>query len=155
MVDDIVGATSRLAFEPNFLKSAFDRVTQKFRSEDWKDPTKMKAYLWECPTLDEKFGDQAEKWTIEFLSKPELIQLLGEPVYLISGQFLYILNNLTFPFFNVGRVYCQLKTTSERNASQWLIGENDICFITRKLGIIIIEVKGIIELGFRQLEICV
>ena len=49
---------------------------------------------------------------------------------------------LTLYFSFVGRVYCQLKTTAERNASQWVIGENDICFITRKLGIIIIEVKG-------------
>ena len=35
-----------------------------------------------------------------------------------------------------------MKSDTERKASRWIIGENDIIFMTRKLGIINIEVKG-------------
>ena len=41
-----------------------------------------------------------------------------------------------------GREYCLLNTEAQRKASKWTIGEDDICFITRKHGLIIIEVKG-------------
>ena len=41
-----------------------------------------------------------------------------------------------------GFEYNYLKVEIERRSSKWIIGENDIVFITRKLGIINIEVKG-------------
>ena len=86
-VGDIVCATSRLALEPNFLSTAFERVAQKFGSEEWRDPSAMKTYLWECPALEERSGDEAEKSTIKFLLNPQISELLREPVYLISGLF--------------------------------------------------------------------
>ena len=50
--------------------------------------------------------------------------------------------------FLLGREYCYLKPEAERNASKWVIGENDIIFITRTLGIVNIEVKGNIIIHF-------
>ena len=41
-----------------------------------------------------------------------------------------------------GRDYCYLKNRTEQNTSEWVLGEGDIVFITRKLGVNYIEVKG-------------
>ena len=69
----------------SFLESAQEKATQQF-GDDWKDPTKKVAYRWENPRLSDKFGDKAENATLDCLSQPEFCELLGEPVYLISGK---------------------------------------------------------------------
>lgn len=69
----------------SFVENAMERVTEKFGSEDWKDPTKMVSYRWDSPSSREKSGDFAEEATLKILGSKEFCELLSEPVYLISG----------------------------------------------------------------------
>ena len=116
-----LGSTGR----QTFVECAIETVTKRLGTEDWKDPSTKAPYTWASVALEQRFGDTAEKKVFEFLANPKLCELLDEPVYVISGH-----------------DYCQLKTDAVSGVSTWILGECDICLITRNHGIMIIEVKG-------------
>ena len=141
-VDGVAKTLSVLTLLAGFFQTCYDRMTKQF-GENWSDASQRKAYMWGSEGNPPKDGDEAERKVIECLTSKKLCDLLEEPVYVISGGFeeSWLLSLKVYFFFS-GRHYCQLKREPERHASKWIIGENDIIFITRKLGIVSIEVKG-------------
>ena len=134
--DEITAKLVKLKLGESFLEKACDSVDEVFGPQ-WRDETKPRPYEWRAPSGSEKLGDEAEEMVMRALGRRQFCELLGEPVYIISGEnFIYFLQN------NPGREYCFFKSEAERSSSRWIIGENDIIFMTRKLGIVNIEIKG-------------
>ena len=78
----VLGSTAGLTF----VQSAIDHVKEAFGSDQWRDATRNVPYTWKSPVLEENDGDQAEEDVFNFLSQQKLCDMLGEPVYLISGK---------------------------------------------------------------------
>ena len=151
--DQLSENLAKLTLSDGFLENACERMTQRF-CEAWRDLSKVISYKWGTVNKKPKSGDEAERFVVNQLASRELSEMLQEPVYIISGDSLFGVSSLSairrtlLSLFLSGREYCQLKTEPERNASKWIIGENDIILITRKLGIVNIEVKGKIFFSF-------
>ena len=153
--DQLSENLAKLTLSDGFLENACERMTRRF-GEAWRDLSKVISYKWGTVNKKPKSGDEAERFVVNQLASGELSEMLQEPVYIISGDTwwvcllsLQLLEGLCCCcLFLSGREYCQLKTEPERNASKWIIGENDIILITRKLGIVNIEVKGKIFFSF-------
>ena len=70
----------------SFVENAVDMVTKTFGCRDWIDNLlKFVSYKWSTPSLREKFGDQAEETVLKRFGSAKFCELLGEPVYIISG----------------------------------------------------------------------
>ena len=87
-IEEIENGFARITLGPTqgrtFLECASERVTQCF-GEQWKDRTKKVAYRWPSSNLGEMFVDDAEEVTLKSFCDPRFCELLGEPVYVISG----------------------------------------------------------------------
>ena len=159
--DQLSENLAKLTLSDGFLENACERMTQRF-DEAWRDLSKVIPYKWGTVNKKPKSGDEAKRFVVNQLASRELSEMLQEPVYIISGDNLFgvsflsaIVRRTLLSLFLSGREYCQLKTEPERNASKWIIGENDIILITRKLGIVNIEVKGKIFFFFFFFCVCV
>ena len=117
-----LGSTDR----QSFVDCAIETVTKRFGTDGWRDPSTKEPYTCASAALEEKFGDAAEKKVFDFLADTGLCEQLDEPLYVISGH-----------------DYCQLTTDVVSGVSRWIMGECDVCLISRRHGIMIIEVKGI------------
>ena len=108
----------------DFLQSAMDDMSRLHPT--WRDESKPSIFIAKCMENTElsesKTGDEAEEKVLQSLSK--LPDLLGEHVFIISG-----------------REYCLIKEKPEQQKIGWVLGEHDIILMSRKLGVINIEVK--------------
>ena len=89
-VSDLAEGLEKLTLQPTgsktFVEYAIDRVNEAFGSSDWKENIDAcKAYKWSVPSLGGKIGDYAEIATFSCLGSQKFCQLLGEPIYLLSG----------------------------------------------------------------------
>ena len=75
---------ANLTVKSSFCEHAMERMTEKF-GESWKDASKKVSYKWGSVGNQPKEGDEAELFVIQRLASKELCELLGGPVYLISG----------------------------------------------------------------------
>ena len=96
--EDIVNQMARLTLGSTggqrFVDFAVNHTTTELlRSEDWKDPSLNVPYICKSTAINEKLGDRAENFVFDFLSKKALCNLLGEPVYVISGRYLFVIEN--------------------------------------------------------------
>ena len=123
----------------SFVETAVKQVTQVFGSQ-WTDEKRPRAYKWKSPSELEKAGDEAEELTLKLLTDQDFVDLMQEPIYLISGR--------EYCYLKSGKIIKEMANfmlfflEPAKQASKWMIGENDIVLMTRKLGIVNIEVKG-------------
>ena len=87
---DLVNQMARLTLGSTcgqtFVKFAVENGAILFGDEDWKDPSKKVPHTCKSQDFKPKVGDTAEVLVFKFLSQEELCTLLGEPVYVISGN---------------------------------------------------------------------
>ena len=69
-----------------FVEFAVGNGAILFGDENWKDPSIKVPRICKSHTLKPKEGDEAEDFVFNFLTQRELCTLLGEPVYVISGN---------------------------------------------------------------------
>ena len=69
-----------------FVENAVERVNKRFQGTRWTDISNKRSYQWNSPRLSEKIGDAAEKATLKCLGSKKFCELIGEPIYLISGK---------------------------------------------------------------------
>ena len=69
----------------SFVETAVKHVTEVLGS-CWKDVSQILAHTWKSPSGKEKEGDAAEDFVVKKLTDKDFLDLLQEPVYLISGR---------------------------------------------------------------------
>ena len=88
--DEITAKLVKLKLGESFLEKACDSVDEVFGPQ-WRDETKPRPYEWRAPSGSEKLGDEAEEMVMRALGRRQFCELLGEPVYIISGEnFIFI-----------------------------------------------------------------
>ena len=93
-IDELTKELTTLTVTPSFSEHACDSMTQKF-GESWRDASTKVSYKWGNVGNQPKEGDEAEREVIRHLSSQRFCELLGEPVYIISGKYC----NMICPFF--------------------------------------------------------
>ena len=84
-IDELTKELTKLTVNKNFLEHACERMTETF-GESWRDASKKASYKWRNMGDPPKEGDEAEHDVIRSLTSKKVCELLGEPVYIISGR---------------------------------------------------------------------
>lgn len=84
-IDMLTKELTQLTVSNRFLDDACDRMTKEFGGR-WRDASTKVSYKWGTVSNQAKEGDEAERDVIRHLASERMCELLGEPVYIISGR---------------------------------------------------------------------
>ena len=84
-IDMLIKELTQLTVSNGFLDVACERMTKEF-GESWRDASRKVSYKWGTLSSQPKEGDEAEREVIRHLASEKMCELLGEPVYIISGR---------------------------------------------------------------------